>query len=65
MEVANSLYSLNHRTRLGVELTLSAQVKAILVNIFGGIVDCRVIAKGIVTACNKTGSHYLYCAISI
>lgn len=28
-------------------------MKAILVNIFGGIVDCRIIANGIVTACKK------------
>jgi len=36
-------------------LTMDPKVKAILVNIFGGIVDCRVIANGIVAACNKTG----------
>ena len=28
-------------------------VKAILVNIFGGIMDCDVIAKGIVAACQE------------
>src|ERR1051326_2944048 len=30
-------------------------VKGILVNIFGGIMDCNVIAKGIVTAVKETG----------
>lgn len=30
-------------------------VKAILVNIFGGIMDCDVIAKGVVTAVQETG----------
>jgi succinyl-CoA synthetase beta subunit len=29
------------------------KVKAILVNIFGGIMDCDVIAKGIVAACKE------------
>ncbi|CAI8031648.1 Succinate--CoA ligase [GDP-forming] subunit beta, mitochondrial (Fragment) [Geodia barretti] len=29
------------------------QVKAILVNIFGGIVDCTTIANGIVGACRE------------
>lgn len=27
-------------------------VKAILVNVFGGIVDCSIIANGVVNACN-------------
>jgi len=31
------------------------QVKAILVNIFGGIMKCDTIANGIVTACKETG----------
>ena len=31
----------------------SFQVKAILVNIFGGIVNCASIANGIIGACNK------------
>jgi succinyl-CoA synthetase beta subunit len=30
-------------------------VKAILVNIFGGIMDCNVIARGIVQAVKETG----------
>ena len=30
-------------------------VKGILVNIFGGIMDCEVIANGIVAACKQTG----------
>ncbi len=30
-----------------------AQVKAIFVNIFGGIVNCGIIANGIVNACKK------------
>lgn len=34
-------------------LTSDQQVKAILVNIFGGIVNCATIAKGIVAACKK------------
>ena len=32
-----------------------ASVKSILVNIFGGIMDCNVIAKGIVAALRETG----------
>ena len=36
-------------------LTQDPSVKSIFVNIFGGIVDCRIIAKGIVSACQKTG----------
>jgi len=32
-----------------------ANVRAILVNIFGGIMDCDVIAQGIVTAVKETG----------
>src|SRR4029077_17438498 len=32
-----------------------ANVKGILVNIFGGIMDCNVIAKGIVAAVKETG----------
>jgi len=32
-----------------------ANVKGILVNIFGGIMDCNVIAKGIVAAVRQTG----------
>lgn len=35
-------------------LTKDPSVKAIFVNIFGGIVDCKVIASGIVNACNAT-----------
>eukprot|EP00039_Didymoeca_costata_P018112 m.332163 g.332163 ORF g.332163 m.332163 type:complete len:424 (-) comp16890_c0_seq1:123-1394(-) len=31
------------------------QVKAILVNIFGGIVNCATVANGIVTACKEIG----------
>ncbi|KAI6654269.1 Suclg2 protein [Oopsacas minuta] len=34
-------------------ITQDPQVNAILVNIFGGIVDCRIIANGIVAACKK------------
>eukprot|EP01088_Endostelium_zonatum_P020888 TRINITY_DN7915_c0_g1_i1.p1 TRINITY_DN7915_c0_g1~~TRINITY_DN7915_c0_g1_i1.p1 ORF type:complete len:439 (-),score=125.22 TRINITY_DN7915_c0_g1_i1:66-1382(-) len=36
-------------------LTSDKQVKAILVNIFGGIMKCDVIAKGIVNAAGKVG----------
>ena len=32
---------------------LVPKVKAILVNIFGGIVDCTIIANGIVGACRE------------
>ena len=32
----------------------SLQVKAILVNIFGGIVNCATIANGIIKACKET-----------
>jgi succinyl-CoA synthetase beta subunit len=35
-------------------LTQDPAVKAIFVNIFGGIVDCRVIATGIISACTKS-----------
>ena len=31
----------------------SVQVKAILVNIFGGIVNCATIANGIIAACKE------------
>ena len=34
-------------------LTSDEQVKAIFVNIFGGIVNCGIIANGIVNACKK------------
>ena len=34
-------------------LTSDKQVKAILVNIFGGIVNCATIANGIVNACKS------------
>ena len=34
-------------------LTSDAQVKSILVNIFGGIVNCVTIANGIVRACKE------------
>lgn len=34
-------------------LTSDPQVKAIFVNIFGGIVNCAIIANGIVNACKK------------
>lgn len=34
-------------------LTSDSQVKAIFVNIFGGIVNCAIIANGIVNACKK------------
>ena len=36
-------------------LTGDKQVKAILVNIFGGIMRCDVIASGIVSAAKKVG----------
>lgn len=35
-------------------ITSDPQVKAILVNIFGGIVDCRTIANGVIAACKET-----------
>lgn len=35
--------------------TFSLQVKAILVNIFGGIMRCDVIASGIVNAAKQVG----------
>ncbi len=34
-------------------VSLFIQVKAILVNIFGGIVDCVTIANGIIAACKE------------
>lgn len=36
-------------------LTSDTQVKAILVNIFGGIMKCDVIASGIVSAAKQVG----------
>ena len=44
------------RVAAAFEILLSDQhVKAIFVNIFGGIMKCDVIAEGIVTAAQKTG----------
>ena len=44
------------RVEAAFEILLSdAQVKAIFVNIFGGIMKCDVIAEGIVAAAKKTG----------
>ncbi|MDE2148236.1 MAG: ADP-forming succinate--CoA ligase subunit beta [Gammaproteobacteria bacterium] len=36
-------------------ITASSEVKAILVNIFGGIVRCDLIAEGIISACKQVG----------
>eukprot|EP01134_Creolimax_fragrantissima_P001659 CFRG1659T1 len=36
-------------------LTADTSVKAILVNIFGGIVDCALVARGIIAAATKQG----------
>ncbi len=36
-------------------ITSSPEVKAIFINIFGGIVRCDLIAEGIVAACKQTG----------
>jgi succinyl-CoA synthetase beta subunit len=36
-------------------ITRSSEVKAIFINIFGGIVRCDLIAEGIITACKQTG----------
>ncbi len=33
------------------------RVKAILVNVFGGIVNCATIANGVVNACKALGLH--------
>ena len=33
------------------------RVKAILVNVFGGIVNCATIANGVVNACNAIDLH--------
>jgi succinyl-CoA synthetase beta subunit len=44
------------RVTVAFELILSnAKVRAILVNIFGGIVRCDIIAEGIITAVKKVG----------
>ncbi len=40
-------------------LTSDTRVKAILVNIFGGIMKCDVIAAGIVAAAKQVNSFYL------
>ena len=37
-------------------LTSDPQVKALMVNIFGGIMKCDVIAAGIVSAAKEVGS---------
>ena len=34
-------------------IVIAVQVKAILVNIFGGIVNCTTIANGIIGACKE------------
>ena len=40
----------------GVEIILKdSRVKAILINIFGGILRCDVLARGVVAAAKKTG----------
>ena len=40
----------------GVEIILKdSRVKAILINIFGGILRCDVLARGVVAAARKTG----------
>jgi succinyl-CoA synthetase beta subunit len=36
-------------------ITKTPEVKAIFINIFGGIVRCDLIAEGIITACRQTG----------
>jgi succinyl-CoA synthetase beta subunit len=36
-------------------ITKSSEVKAIFINIFGGIVRCDLIAEGIIQACKQTG----------
>ncbi len=36
-------------------ITKSSEVKAIFINIFGGIVRCDLIAEGIISACKQTG----------
>ena len=42
-----------HTTHTHTHTHTHTQVKAILVNIFGGIVDCTTIANGIVGACRE------------
>ena len=37
----------------GINIWSVVQVKAILVNIFGGIVNCATIANGIIAACKE------------
>ena len=50
-------------------ITEDPKVKAILVNVFGGIVNCATIANGIVNACKsielKVGTLYFYLATNI
>jgi len=41
-------------------LTADNQVKGILVNIFGGIMKCDIIAQGIVNAAKEVGSACLW-----
>jgi hypothetical protein len=41
-------------------LTSDPQVKAILVNIFGGIMRCDVIASGIVNAAKQARTYFLF-----
>ena len=43
-------------------LTGDKQVKALLVNIFGGIMKCDVIAQGIVNAAKEVRECFLICA---
>ena len=50
------MYSFLSRTSLRVKLiTSSPDVKAIFVNIFGGIVRCDLIAEGIIEATKQVG----------
>jgi len=50
-------------------LTSDKQVKALLVNIFGGIMKCDVVAQGIVNAakevCNKSHHIMLLCSLAL
>ena len=48
------IYSLYY-TKTLQNVRIMFQVKAILVNVFGGIVNCATIANGIVKACKSIG----------
>lgn len=50
LHLQNCIYIFSIKIILNVFVSLDPKVKVILVNVFGGIVNCATIAKGIITA---------------